>query len=229
MKIVKYVFAGILICIGLIISSEKYQLYLSSFQSFYSISFSCDNCDEYPKMLQDIQPKSDGYDIGLFYVVTEYQGDFDSNVGIYCSEKTKQRLIEDYCYVPGTTKSVFFGQTQVEYRDFLELPYEQFVSNCCAGYMYGDYDKLVAYKKTLIDVYGGAYPKPEGRNELKESKILIYLSWIIIFSIMIGCTYFTRLSGQKEYFVRASVGDTMLRRAIALAVLTVLLIQRSFL
>lgn len=218
MKIVKYVFSGILICIGLIISSEKYQLYLSSFQSFYSISFSCDNRDEYPIMLQDIQTKSDGYDIDIFYVVTEYQGNYDSNVAIYCSEKTKQRLIEVYRYVPGTTKSVFFGQTQVEYRDFLELPYEQFVRTCCAGYVFGDYDKLMAYKRALIDAYGGAYPKPEGRNELKESKILICLSWIIILGIIIGCTYFTRLAGQKEFFVRASVGDTMLRRAIALAV-----------
>ena len=219
MEIVKYVFAGLLICIGLIISSEKYQLYLSSFQSFYSISFSCNNRDEYSKMLQDIQPESSGYGIGLFYAVTEYQGDYDSNVTIYCSEKTRQRLIKDYRYVPGTTKSVFFGQTQVEYRDFLELPYEQFVSNSCAGYVFGDYNELIAYKRTLIDAYGGAYPKPEGTNELKESKILICLSWIIIFGIMIGCTYFTRLAGQKEYFVRASVGDTMLRRAVTLAVL----------
>ena len=227
-KIIKAVIIALLFSLGLIIASERYQLYLSHFQSFYSISFACKDQSEFPDMLRGIRPEQTGYDIDLFYTYTVYSGDFDSSVIIYCSDDTKQKLITRYYYTEGTTNSIFFGHTILRYEDILDMPYEIFCDKRCNGHVFGKYSDLISYKQELIDQYGGSFPKVEGGDDLKESRITIIIAWLIIASIVLGFTYYTRLTGRKEFFVRYSVGDTMMRSAVMQTIIDTLMITIEF-
>lgn len=214
MKALKICIVVLLFLLGFMITSERYQQYLSQFQSFYSISFSCEDSDALPQLLSDLQAKQSEFDIGLFYTVTEYSGEYDSNVTIYCSDNVKRELIEEYRYVPGTTRSVFFGNTIIMYKNLSDLPYETFKDTRCSGHVYGNFDTLVAFKADLVDQYGGSFPKAEGTDELKAAKISVVITWVIIVTILLSLTYYTRLTGRKEDFVRFSVGDSLLRNAV---------------
>ncbi len=207
MNKVRFTISTLLLLIALIFTCDLYQIYIYSFEDFYNTSFYTQPEIETEDMLTDICRVSDKYDVQIFFIAKEIEGDFYTNVNVFCDMAVKEYLEKEYFIVEGTHKSLFSGSTSISYHEFMELDANNLKRNPDSFYLFGEREQVLGFKAELVDTYGGSLPKHEERDSRKDIQRDSALLWGVVISIILITTYYNVISAKKEYFIQLSLGE----------------------
>lgn len=78
--------------------------------------------DTAQKMLSDIQNTAKSHNVSIFVQDIQVKNMFTCEVNIYCDDIVKQILRSEYSIKSGKYKSIFSGNTTVNFYDFMDVP-----------------------------------------------------------------------------------------------------------
>ena len=204
---IKYIIFSILILIALIIPGELYQSYIGQNSKFYETSFYLQDGDTAQKMLSDIQNTAKSHNVSIFVQDIQVKNMFTCEVNIYCDDIVKQILSSEYSIKSGKYKSIFSGNTTVNFYDFMDVPDTLLEYETSLFQLLGNYDDMVKMKQDLISLYGGKFPKIDSYNILTDMKRTILGIWSLITLIICFLSFYFLTLFQRELMVRSTMGE----------------------
>lgn len=208
MRKIKYLLCTILILIAIIFDYELYQNYMYAFEDFYTTSFYKPQDMKVESMLKELTDQASKYQVKLFYIQNSSQGDFLTEITVYCDQEVREYLEKDYWIEAGVHKSLFSGTTKVSYCDFQKLSQQQIEQAPEAYYLLGEENNIYEYKGALVDTYGGSLPLKDGRDSRKDVCEEYLLLWAGVIVLILLFTQYQAKIIQKEIFIRMSLGTS---------------------
>jgi len=204
---IKYIIFSILILIALIIPGELYQSYVGQNSKFYQTSFCLQDCYKAREMLSDIQNTAKSHNVSIFVQDIKVKNMFTCEVNIYCDDIVKQILSSEYSIKSGKYKSIFSGNTTVNFYDFMDVSDKLLENEPSFFQLLGDYDDMVKMKQDLISLYGGKFPNKDSYDILKNMKRTILGIWCLITLIICFLSFYFLTLFQRELMVRSTMGE----------------------
>ncbi len=204
---IKYIIFSILILIALIIPGELYQSYVGQNSKFYQTSFCLQDCDKAREMLSDIQNTAKSHNVSIFVQDIKVKNMFTCEVNIYCDDIVKQILSSEYSIKSGKYKSVFSGNTTVNFYNFMDVSDKLLENEPSFFQLLGDYDDMVKMKQDLISLYGGKFSNKDSYDILKNMKRTILGIWCLITLIICFLSFYFLTLFQRELMVRSTMGE----------------------
>lgn len=208
MNKIKYLLCVILIFIAIVFDYEIYQNYMYAFEDFYTTSFYLPEETTQEEVVKQLTEMATKYQVELFFIENRSEGNFYTEVNLYCNKRVKNYLEEKYWIKEGMHKSIFSGSTKVHYYNFEKLSLEKMEQMPENYYLLGQRENICQYKSTLMEKYGGAEPQKEGRNSRKDACEEYLLLWMGVIVILLFFTLYQEKVLQKEAFIYVSMGTS---------------------
>ena len=207
MKRLKIIIFVVLFSIGFSFNGELYMLYLDTFQdsyfqtNFYPEQSSSKKSNE--MMIQDFVNAGKKCEVDFFVIERTIQSAYEEAITISGTEKALWTL-QKQGIQEGTKRSLFFGQVKVNCQPFQKITT---LSEYDTWYLVGEKENLDAFKASLIDQYGGGFPRQFGSN--RETWMNLLFVWGILFSLALIITLYGVVYQRKETVVRIILGENL--------------------
>ncbi len=210
MKKVKYLLIFLMLLFGFIVPGELYQFYMNDFCDFYTETFYYNNSYfSKNEMLTNISDSARNHNVHVFLMHDNLENKFKRQITIYCNQSTKDYLENNNHICNGNKKSIFCGATEVKFCSFNDAP-EKLVSNIKTKYyLIGELSDMRKMKSELADNYGGSFPTEDGFSQWGNVRNAFISIWIIIAVILCFISYYSIINCQREYVVKASMGESL--------------------
>lgn len=198
--------------VGMWLSVELYQLHLQDVGEFVGILAYTKEESAVREYVEELKVLATALSVELVFVDTEYDENGGENITFYCEGAIHDKLQKEYWYRGGTVKSIFFGTTTVEYKTLSELDAKKFTQYEYSCYLCGEDDDvgefLFRWDQEGEQIIGG--------KGIVKKNILIYLLilWGVIACVICCMTIFERMLGRKEFFVRLSIGESLVKSSL---------------
>ncbi len=203
-KVFKLIIISILLAILTLLPGELYQGYLDQYNDFYETSFYIqDNSPS--QMLQDLSESAKDYNIQIFKIYERSKTTYSTCLDIYAEDEMVEILSSEYGISEGKYQSLFSGNTEINVYSFSDISEELLISDA-TYYLYGDYEDMVSFKETLVDIYAGSFPHNDGFNDISSYQSMILFSWILAIAIVVILALYDLVNQKKEIFILASMG-----------------------
>ena len=209
MNKVKYILITLILLAGFLLPGELYQLYVNQFNDFYETSFYLQGSATKEQMLEDIAQTAQQHELQVFTMQSEVIDTFRKEIVIYCNAETEAYLKKHYDLREGHTDSIFCGSTSVAFRDFKASPDSLILAKKPAYYLIGDPYNMEQMKIALIDRYGGSFPKQNDFSQYQTVRDMVIGAWCLLMLLLCFVGYYTVNSQQREWVVRASMGEPL--------------------
>lgn len=208
MKRIRYIIIALLFTVGFLFNGELFALYMDNFQeSFYQSTFSFENTENDisdKEIINDFNRASEESHVDFFMIDSKIESAYRKTINIYGTEEAI-KVIEGKGIHRKTYLSMFLGTIEVNLLPFNEIKNIKRIEYC---YYIGDANALKdmrAFKASLVDKYGGGFPKIYASD--KETRMNVIAVWsIIIFLISILHLYEVVLQ-KKEVALRVVLGE----------------------
>lgn len=200
MKKAKWVISIFIFLLCMILSSELYQNYLSSFSNQFFF-FSIGEGDR-ARLYDTLSEAVDRRDMAAFVVDFHSQDAFTSTLTVYANDKARAMLADDYFLSAGSRKSLFSGNTEVEYHDLSEAIDDNWERRF---YFSGTKDEVADLRSEIGVSYATSYLHKENTN---VNTWLIYAVWGLSLFFLLLLTWLDIQFQKKENFVRISLGSS---------------------
>lgn len=203
MKMIKYVFALVLMFIAFTFSGESYIYYLDNFSAdFTSTTMYKPDYVSDEKMKSDLVKSAQENNVEVFTVKEEIKSNINMNITIYGTKEANNYLRKDLSIKERKYNSIFSGTVNVQYYDMKEIPN---MSKVTDYFVIGNNENVEAFKVDLIDVYSGNHPRSgAGNNESKQNILIV---WGIVCIVLLLFTYYDILFQKKESLVKITLGE----------------------
>ncbi len=199
MKKLKYVVVFFLTLLMVVMSSEFYQLYLGNFTNqFYY--FTVSEQDEREELFSVIEQAATSNGADVFAISSVTKTAKHSNLTIYATSSMLEVLSEKYNIQEGTQKSIFSGNTEIIFEDFVKGAE---LSSVERFYFTGDMEQVKTIKAIVNRDYASGYIHKEASS---NTEWLIYACWGLVFAVGLVLSWFDLQFSKKEIFVRLSMG-----------------------
>ena len=203
-KIVKYIICAILTVGAFSFISEVYAWYLYDFETQYTyVTFYAPAGADSRQMKEDLSAAAKDNDVSIFVVERKIESSFHVDVNIYAMPEAAEKLMSNQIR-DGNYKSLFLGDYSIRLREFSELSdptkYTEFQ-------LVGESENITDLKKTLVDEYGGAFPR-EGYASFNSGSAVM-LVWGIVFAFLLLMTMYETAVKKKETVVRLISGQSI--------------------
>ena len=208
MNKLKIIIFGVLLTIGFAFNGELYMLHLDTFQdSYFQSNFYPEQSSEQgvnETYLQDFIHAGEKYRVDFFVVKREIQSAYKEDITISGTEEALIQL-QDRGIRKGRNKSLFFGEAEVRFQSFADIPD---LSKYDTWYFIGEEkESLDAFKASLVDQYGGGFPKKYGSD--RETLFNLLAVWGILFGAALLMTLYAVAYQKKETMVRIILGENL--------------------
>lgn len=209
MQKIKILICILLLAVGFLFNGELYMLYLDNFQeSYYQSNFYIENTNKSlnKEIIQEFESAGEKYETEFFVIDRKLESAYETEIIIYGTDKALKYL-QTKDIRNGTFNSLFFGQAKVKYKYFSEI---DSLSKYNTFYFIGDETEkknFDLFKASLIDKYGGGFPKLEGSD--KETWMNLLSVWSIVFGLALMMTLYNILYQKKEIMVRIILGENL--------------------
>lgn len=214
MRFVRYLFSGLLIALALSIACDLFQIYLYDFEDFWQTSFYVKEEIDTEHMKEQIFESAKEYGLEVIYIDKCIEGDYHTQIDIYCSKATEKMFAKDYQLTEGHYGSLFSGWADVSFHSIDELPREQMQKEPEGYFILGQTENAAAYKAGLVDLYGGSLPRPKERDSIQESVKRLVWIWLSVGIVIWLLTYYKTVRLRKEILIRLSLGESISRIVI---------------
>lgn len=206
---IRWIINVFLIVMISVFTCDLYQIYMYSFEDFYQTSFYIpEECTE-KEILDDISKAAEREKVQVFFVDNDVQGEYRTEIDIYCTEKTRDYLEQEYFVKEGLHKSLFSGNTEVEYFSWDQLDHSIRNVSPEGYYLIGEEKNIYRMREGLIDIYSGTMPVWDGSNSRSDAKVRVLFLWTFAGIIILITTYYQMSVMKKEYFIRLSLGESV--------------------
>lgn len=210
MKKVKYMISILLIISGFLFTGELFIYFLDNFQeSYYRANFVFDNLPDEntnPYIVEEFLLVAQETGVDFFIVDSNIVSDYEKYITVYGTENAikalKNRKILDKEY-----EGLFTGKTKVRYLDFEKVENIKRFDNF---YFIGENSKLEnmrAFKKKLINEYGGGFPRVYGSDRSLYTNL--FLVWGTIFILLTLLNVYEVIFQKKEIVIRLLLGEDL--------------------
>ncbi len=209
MKKIRFLIFPIILSIAVCFNGDLYQIYLENFadSKFWKTNMVLPYGEENNHMIKEVLECANDNRVKFFAVIREYEYDNRTTISIYCSSKTVSDLLQDDSYVlQGKNRSLFFGQTDVRFHSYHNLPQS---NDSVDYYMIGKKTDIINFKAKLVDRYYGSFPK-EPTDMLKSTRNNILSIWFVVTVIFLLLTAYEVMYKKKEYAFRMTQGESRL-------------------
>lgn len=205
-KFIKLLLIGMLLFIVSIIPGELFQGYLDQYNDFYKTSFYLPENGSTEVMLNDLTETAKKHNIHIFKIYEREKNKYSVNLDVYTDENMAKVLANDYKISHGIYKSIFSGTAIINVHNFSDIP-QKLIETDEYYYLYGDSKDMIRFKKDLINVYAGSFPKDDGYNDLEYYTFKLITSWIFVLAILVLLSIYDVISQKKENFIRITMGE----------------------
>lgn len=209
MRFIRYLFSGLLIAAVLCISCDLFQIYLYDFEDFWQTSFYVKENIGTEQMKHQIFEMAGEYQLEVVFIDKRIEGDYDTQVDIYCGAATKEMFARKYQIRQGSYGSLFSGQAKIAFHDVSEISREQMEYSPEGYFILGRIENANAYKAALMDVYGGSMPRPKERDSISEALSRLLWIWSVAGLLIWLSTYYKKVQIRKEIVIRLSFGESV--------------------
>ncbi len=199
MKKLKYVVVFFLTLLMVVMSSEFYQLYLGNFTNqFYY--FTVSEQDERENLFSVIEQAATSNGADVFAISSATKTAKHSSLTIYATPTMLELLSEKYNIQEGTQKSIFSGNTEIVFEEFVKGAE---LSSVERFYFTGDMEQVKTIKAIVNRDYASGYIHKEASS---NTEWLIYACWGLVLAVGLVLSWFDLQFSKKEIFVRLSMG-----------------------
>lgn len=209
MKLVRYLFSGLLIAAALCISCDLFQIFLYAFDDFWQTSFYVKEEINTEQIKEQIFESAKGYGLEVIYIDKRIVGDYYTQVDIYCSNDAKEMFAKEYQLKEGHYGSLLSGWADIFFHPTKELDRELMIKDAEGYYLLGQTENAIEYKAALVDTYGGSMPRPKERDSIRESLVQLIWIWFAVGVLIWLLTYYKTVRIRKEIVVRLSLGESI--------------------
>lgn len=206
MRKAKWIISIVIFLLCMILSSELYQNYLSSFSNPFFF-FSVGEGDR-ERLYDTLSEAVDRRGMAAFAVEFHSQDAFISTLTIYANDQARDMLTDGYFLSAGSKKSFFSGNTEVEYRDLSEAIDDNWERRF---YFSGTKEEVADLRSEIGASYATSYLHKENTT---VNAWLIYVVWGLSLFFLLLLTWLDIQFQKKESFVRMSLGHSPLSLAI---------------
>lgn len=210
MKRIRYLIIALLFIVGFLFNGELFALYIDNFQeSFYKSSFAFENIKNEisdDEIINDFILASEKSNVNFFMIDSRIESAYGKRITIYGTPDAikyiESKGVHDKAYV-----STFLGTIQVKLLPFNDIENIKRIQYC---YYIGDINSLEdmrSFKKSLIDKYGGGFPKLYSSD--KETRLNVIVVWSIIVFLMSLLHLYEILLQKKEVALRVVLGENI--------------------
>ena len=209
MRLGKYLIYTIFIIFSFIILGELFVLNLDSFTNDYiTCSFSVSQMGDTQKVKEDMQSTAKKYSIGIFTVDGKVIDDRRKEYHIYGNDVAIKHLKEER-FVCQKFESIPAGQAEVYFHPWKEIPDRELLGRLYFTDLASRQSLLKQFKKELIDLYGGGFPKDYGQSHsLRDTQIFLF---VLSFLILVLLTMYELNYRKKENYVKFLHGEDVLK------------------
>ena len=146
--------------------------------------------------------------VDFFVQLKDYPTTNRTELDLYCSsQRFADQLQNQYRVRAGKAKSVFFGETNVRYHLYEDLPV---TNDSREYYLNGDEEGVFCFKQNLVDSYYGSMPK-KPITILRGLKQNIGALWSVVVILFLLLTQYEWISRKKEYAFLLTQGESARR------------------
>lgn len=207
LKIIKYIVSVVVLCMVFIFVGELYSSYILGFQSNYTYTYllAKDSVTN-QEMLFDIETAAKAHNVGVFVVDQTSNDNYSFNLDVYALEGTREQ-IEKYSNLSLLeAESVILGKTTIRFHALSEV---DDISKYKLFYMTGEENNIVEFKRSLVEKYGGGFPKKGVTN--RETVFNLTVVWSMIFALLLFMTLYETALQKKEAMVKIILGERISR------------------
>lgn len=198
----------LLFVIGFLFNGEQFAFYIDNFQeSFYRSTFVFDDIgDEMQlnELIEDFNSAAKENEVDFFMIDSRIESAYRKVITIYGTEDAF-KYIESKGIHNKEYLSILMGTIDVNFVPFDEIKNMEIFDYC---YYVGDatsLDDMRAFKSSLIDKYGGGFPKLFGSD--RETKLNMISVWSIIIFVMSLLLIYEILLQKKEIALKVVFGE----------------------
>ncbi len=209
--IVKCIICIICLSVGFIFAGDLSLLYLDNFtETHYQSTWAFDSFDENSEdeIIEDFLTASQESDVDFFMIDYKILSINHVIIDVYGTKGALDYLNNNQVK-QGIHKSLFMGEVRVNYHLFEEI---EGITHQLNSYYIGDeysYSKMKKFKISLIDEYGGGFPKRY--SDIKFAEYNLMSVWILILGFMLLLILFEVISLKKEVATRCTLGYNVYR------------------
>lgn len=211
MKYFRYLFVIILIVSALIFGNELFQVYLFDFEDFSNVSFYLQDDISFEDMKTDIFSSASEYDVEVFFVEKNVNGDYYTEINIYSNDFIRQYLQERYYLSPGEKTSLFSGTSKISFFDTSQLSFNTMLKHPNGYYLLGNMEDIYKYKNSFSDIYGGKIPSSPRKSSVNQAGIKLLWIWMAVGLLIFISSYCYVVKERKEIVVRLTMGESVNR------------------
>ena len=204
-KLLKLLIVCVLLCMVAILPGELYQAYLEQYNDFYTTSFYCPDNIAPDKMISDLSETAEKNNVEIFKIYERSKTTFSTCLDVYASKEMVSVLEKDYLISEGRFRSLFSGSSEINVYDFHDISPE-LAKEDSSYYLYGDFDDAVLFKRQLVDIYAGSFPKEDGFNDLSFYRNMLFIGWFFVICVTVVLGIYDLMSQKKETFILTTMG-----------------------
>ena len=204
MKKIKFTVCLLIALIIVVYNGELFQDYLNHFEApFDYTTFNKPQSVKQSQMTEDLKYIAKQNCISFFTVLTKDENALSVEKQIYISDNSVIDVIREQCRIqPKKYKSLFLGETTIQFYDISEIPDINLAGNY---YLIGDINNQDMFKQQAIGLYGGGLVK-DGVKDNSEIKTIISL-WLIVIAVSLLLTEYEILLNKKETHIKLMLGE----------------------
>ena len=193
------------IALLLVLKGEMFQKHLDTFmdESYY-VDYDYYGVAEREELIGNIQTVCEDNKVNVYALLKYSDGAGSYKIQIFADDMGKELLqqkgLKENCY-----KSLFSGNTTIEYSEFEKVKTEQYIERF---YFLGDKSNVKTAINDLFELAGKTRAKRNGED--LDTK-LIYAIWFVVFSFGCILTLFDISLQKKEVLIKISVGESIWR------------------
>lgn len=204
MRVLKGVISLLLFGFCFLFLCEYFQGYTNSFTSNFNY-FLIANVVDKEELVPLLEQLAEEQELGIFAVDREVTGQSQTVLTVMANKKAAEILGQEFNIQQREFQSIFSGSTEIFIKDFSEIteyPYlEQY-------YFIGDMESIRSVWREIAEIYGAGYIHKE--TDAKEQWV-VYGIFIVSMFILLLINWFCLQLNKKEYFLKISMGQSMLR------------------
>lgn len=222
MKFIRYLFSGLLIAAALCIGCDIFQIFLYAFDDFWQTSFYVKEEISTEQMKEQIFESAKEYGLEVIYIDKHIEGDYFTQVDIYCSNTAEEMFAREYQLTEGHYGSLLSGWSDIFFHPTEELDRELMEKDPEGYFILGQTENAMEYKATLVDTYGGSLPRPKERDSVREALVQLSWIWFAVGILIWLLTYYKTVRIRKEIVIRLSLGESIGRIVLCHSILDAL-------
>lgn len=198
MKKLKIIVSILLLVLVVVLSGELYQQYLENFTNqFYY--FSADDEGNRNDLLTQIISSCQENSIDVFAYKSSVLSPRKNTITIYTTKTMEQCFNEEYNISEGRHSSLFSGDTNIIFEDFMDC----LDGNIDSFYFSGTMDEVLSVKSDVSENFSISYVHSDSKV---GNEWLVYVIWCVAFVVILLLTWFDIEFSKKEMFIRFSMG-----------------------